>query len=220
MSGFRNKSYNAAFETGFFEKVIEHLIKSSGKMKTDCVNDDNKLYNNEDAITNRLVEIYLNKNDPAIRYILQAPENFDVKTDQFKGRVDIKVILNNRFISGMIYYIIECKRINGKSDLNTKYVNEGVARFIGDKPKYSSKDKRNIMFGYVVEPLDIPENTKKIEGLQKSLLKRTAVGGFALVESCNPEHYIYKCQYQSGGSSIELSHLFYNFSDVIRHEVN
>lgn len=49
---------------------------------------------------------------------------------------------------------MECKRLDGKQPLNQKYVNEGICRFVGDSPQYSSYNHQNIMLGLVVKKID------------------------------------------------------------------
>ena len=215
MQGFKNDSYNADFEVGLFESIIEHLKKCSYKMKADCIETGNMLYNHEDKITNRLVEKYLNKDPAIMRFILQSPESFMPDEDGYRGRTDIKVVLQNWFVNTDDYYIIECKRIDGKTTLNKEYVNNGIARFVISPPKYPSFNKRNIMFGYVVEDINIPNNIIKIEQLQKVILDVAASDGFMLMDKFDSEYYVYSCKYILGSERLELRHLFYNFSDCI-----
>lgn len=215
MQGFRDNLYNVDFEIGFFESVIEHLKKCSFEMKIDCMESRNWLHNDEDKITNRLVENYLNKNSSNIRFILQSPERFLPNEDRYKGRTDIRAVSLNWFSDSNAYYSIECKRIDGKSYLNREYIINGIARFVMSSPQYPSCNKRNIMFGYIVKAVDIPQNTIKIEELQNKLLDKVNTSGFVLGNSLDSEYYVYSCQYQSETDCIELSHLFYNFADVM-----
>ncbi len=215
MQGFRDNSYNVDFEIGFFESIIEHLKKCSFEMKTDCIKTGNWLHNDEDKITNRLVENYLNRNSSNIRFILQPPEKFVTSEDRYEGRPDLKAVSHSWFSDSNAYYTIECKRIDGKSHLNREYIINGVARFVVSSPQYPSHNKRNIMFGYIVKAIDIPQNTIKIEELQNKLLDKVAASGFVLENSFDSEYYVYSCQYQSETDCIELSHLFYNFADVV-----
>ncbi|MGW9530933.1 hypothetical protein ACWHAM_25070 [Paenibacillus terrae] len=80
------------------------------------------------------------------------------------------------------YHIVECKRIDGTTTLNQKYITEGVKRFFSPapQPKYSSYYLQNIMFGYVVQVIDIHENADKLDKLQGSLLKEAAASQFML----------------------------------------
>jgi len=220
MGGFRNEAINSAFDCGFINRIITHLTSSGKQMKSDCISTDNLLRNNEDDITNRLTSVYLNaKSDDIFRYLPQSPEHFDSNTDHYIGRTDIQVISSNHFFQdAKAYHIIECKRIDGTHNLNNKYITEGVERFFSPapKPKYSSYYRQNIMFGYVVESISISDNAEKIDCLQCTLLTGAVASNFVLKNSDNSEYYDYKCDYVSDSiGKIELSHLFFDFSDAI-----
>ena len=215
MQGFKNDSYNIDFENGLFESIIEHLKICSDKMRADCIETGNLLYNHEDKITNRLVENYLNKGPAMIRFILQSPECFVSDADIYKGRTDIRVVSRNWFMDVNDYYTIECKRIDGNATLNKEYIINGIARFVVSPPKYPSFNKRNIMFGFVVRDIDIPDNTMEIERLQKEMLDAVTSDGFRLNNHFGADCYIYSCGYAVNSEWVELRHLFYNFSGCI-----
>ncbi len=217
MAGFKNDSLNIEFGNNLLENIIEHLIKCSSAMKADCISTGKYLQNHEDRITDRLVAQYLNAKASTIKFLPQAPESFNADKDSYDGRIDIKVVTNDWFDGNddKRYYLIECKRVDGSLALNRKYINEGVSRFVGIAPKYSSYYKRNIMFGYIVQNIDIPQNVAAIDGLQASQLVGIICGSFSLLSNINSEYYIYGCQYGNSPDSIELRHLFYNFSEVI-----
>lgn len=218
MGGFKKKATNNAFSGGFIDNIIAHLIKCSKQMKSDCANNHNPLKNHEDRITERLVSNYLNVAPNYLRYEAQVSENFDIETDSYIGRVDIKVISGDYYIDDKAYHIIECKRINGKNKFNKEYITEGVARFLTPmpKPKYSSYYKRNIMFGYIVKSIDIHENAKKIDELQVILLSEVDSKNFGLVKSDDSQYWVYACEYATEYiGKIELHHLFFDFADVI-----
>jgi len=189
-------------------------------MKTDCIDNNDPLKNNEDAITNRLTAKYLNAEPNAFRYEPQASENYDDEIGRYIGRTDIKVISGDYFRDVQAYFIIECKRIDGKPDLNKKYISEGVSRFFTPvlNPKYSSYYKQNIMFGYVVQAIDIPKNAEKIKDLQSQILGNVTTGKFLLLCHDAADYYVYSCLYQSGGQNIELRHLFCDFSMAVKNE--
>ena len=219
MGGFKNEAINVAFDGGVINIIIAHLTKCSKQMKADCITNGNLLRNNEDAITNRSIAKYLNAEPNDFRYEPQASENFDDETDRYIGRTDIKVISGDYFRNVRAYFIIECKRIDGTDDLNKKYITEGVARFFtpASKPKYSSYYKKNIMFGYVVQAIDIPNNSDKIDKLQASILKEATATGFVLKQNDDSRYYVYACEYVSVHTErIELHHLFFDFASVIK----
>ena len=221
MGGFKNESNNIIFESGFVNTVIAHLTKCSKKMMADCIDSGISLRNKEDAITNKLVANYLNAEPDNLRYEPQSLENYDDESGNYTGRTDIRVISADYFCDAQAYHIIECKRIDGSYDLNWKYVSFGVARFFNPvpKPKYSSYYNRNIMFGYVVKDIYIPDNANKIDRLQHSLLMKVSTEGFVLKQHDDPQYYVYFCEYDSEYlGRIELRHLFFNFSDIINNE--
>jgi len=224
MGGFINKTINRAFGTGAINFIIAHLIKCSEQMKENCAATDNLLKNDEDAITNRLVAVHLNEKTSIFRYEPQSSEHYDIKTDHYIGRTDIKVISRDYFRDKNAYHIIECKRIDGTVALNKDYITEGVERFLSpaSQPKYSSCYLENIMFGYVVKSINIPANADKIDGLQNTLLKTTKASPFILQQNGDSQYYVYICKYTSDVIRIiKLSHLFFDFSgivDVPRHD--
>ena len=218
MGGFKSDALNSAFGDGVIAIIIAHLVKCSCQMKDDCVNHKNPLENHEDKISNRLIAKYLNIESNNFLYVPQCLEHFDEATDLYIGRTDITVFSRNNYCDSPPYHIIECKRIDGGSNLNRKYITEGVMRFFSPahNPKYSSYYKKNIMFGYVVKAIDIPSNTDKINEMQNQILENTIAGDFLLLCSDGSDYYVYACQYQPDIDSTELVHLFYDFSGVVR----
>jgi hypothetical protein len=218
MGSFKNESINIAFEQGIFCSIILHISKCCHEMKQDCHSEGEYLPNHEDKISNRLVERYLNTGSLGLRFIPQGPEHYDAKTYTYKGRTDIQVVSSEWFINRKAYYIIECKRIDGKTRLNQAYVSEGISRFvILPNPKYSSHYGRNIMLGYIVQSIKIAENTVKIDCIQRKMLAEVTIGKMELVCDDGKGFSHHKCTYQGLGTrEIELAHLFYDFSDVMR----
>ena len=218
MGGFKNESINSAFAIGSMNIIIAHLTNCSKQMKEDCIANDNLLKNDEDAITNRLIAVYLNTEPSIFRYEPQSPEHYDDKTDRYIGRTDIRVISGDYFRDEKAYYIVECKRIDGTTTLNQKYITEGVKRFFSPipQPKYSSHYLQNIMFGYVVQTIDISKNADKIDKLQCSLLEEATASPFVLRQNEISQCYVYACEYIAAHiGRIELSHLFFDFTDAI-----
>ncbi|MEY8265578.1 hypothetical protein AALA79_04280 [Lachnospiraceae bacterium 64-25] len=127
--------------------------------------------------------------------------------------MDIRILLKSDFEKEDAYYVIECKRIDGTSDLNKKYVKEGVARFVTQK--YSSYYGRNIMLGFVVKKIDMSANAKLIEGIQNADLNQHAHGNLRLVKSEGVTES-YKCMYQIQSGELELRHIFSDYSSVMQ----
>jgi len=88
--------------------------------------------------------------------------NFDKEVDEKTGRIDLKIKDINDFEDFDSYYIIECKRLDGKSTLNKYYINHGINRFTSGY--YSSSYGINGMLAFVVEKIDIHSNMDKIGG--------------------------------------------------------
>ncbi|GFI04042.1 hypothetical protein IMSAGC005_02886 [Lachnospiraceae bacterium] len=127
--------------------------------------------------------------------------------------MDIRILLKSDFEKEDAYYVIECKRIDGTSDLNKKYVKEGVASFVTQK--YSSYYGRNIMLGFVVKKIDMSANAKLIEGIQNADLNQHVHGNLRLVKSEGVTES-YKCMYQIQSEGLELRHIFSDYSSVMQ----
>lgn len=131
--------------------------------------------NDENGIRDILLLGYL-KNPVVKRELCLEDYLFDRETSENSstGRVDIRIMPVNPFISDEAYYILECKRIDNKarrgvSGLNHKYINNGIQRFTTEF--YSSYFKINAMVGFIVEPLDIHSNVEDINYLLENNFK-------------------------------------------------
>lgn len=217
MGGFRRNANNIEFERNLFNLIISHISQCCEKMRYDCMSVGEKLHNHEDKISNRLVERYLDVNGLGLRFILQKPEHYNMETDTFLGRTDITVCSLDWFKNRDAYYIIECKRIDGSKDLNSKYITEGIARFVvSPAPKYSSYYGRSIMLGYIVQGILVCENTRKIDELQREILSDITINNMMLISDNDDGFSRYQCRYHPKGiKAVELTHLFYDLSDVI-----
>lgn len=119
--------------------------------------------------------------------------NFDKEVDEKTGRIDLKIKDINDFEDFDSYYIIECKRLDGKSTLNKYYINHGINRFTSG---YYSSYGINGMLAFVVEKIDIHSNMDKI-------------GGFFNCLEINK-------LYDSNHSNKKLFHLIMDFSSNIK----
>lgn len=61
------------------------------------------------------------------------------------------------------HFTFECKRLDGKTPLNSEYVKEGIHRFISEK--YPTNLGRNGMLGFIIKPCNIDKNTQSINNL-------------------------------------------------------
>ncbi len=163
-----NFIYLDFYQDNVFEFILSQIYSCYNKM----LKDYSLIENNENLIRNGLHKNYLENNQ--IREELQlTPYLFDTEVelynednDSVKGRTDIKVYnAIERTKNTNSYYIIECKRIDGTNELNKKYVSNGINRFI-ENEKYPSFKKANGMIGFVVNPIDIEQNTKYFSDLK------------------------------------------------------
>jgi len=219
MGGFKNELNNAIFENNLFDIIVLRISQCCKTMRKDCQEAGEYLYNDENKISSRLVARYLNTNISGLRFILENPEHYNAKTDTFKGRTDIKVVSTDWFYMNCdAYYIIEAKRLDGEPLLNNKYVSNGIARFVTlPSPKYSSYYGRNIMLGYIVQVIDVRENTKKIDKLQREMLTSVMISEMEHICDDGEDFNRYQCLYQADSNlSVELTHIFYDFSEVVK----
>ena len=217
MRGFKNNRLNLLFQKDDFNQIIEYLVKGCKNMKSNCINSVSLLPNDENKIRNILLKEYI-----AVDYIQkqngmenyrfepETQENYDGKGN-FIGRADIKILLKTDFERNDAYFLVECKRIDGKSKLNKKYIEEGVGRFISGK--YSSYYGQNFMLGFVVVKVDIVANKNRIEHIQNTHLDKQMHGKF--ITQCIEEDVgVFRCVYKLTSVELELGHIFFDLSPV------
>ena len=219
MSGFKDSSLNFLVKQNYFEQIIMILLKSGDLILKNKV----KIENHEEKITAHIVENYLKNNcvvDSSFPFSFETEckENFNRNTNTYTGRADIRVSSSDCLFrkNPKDYYTIECKRIDGKANLNKNYVTEGVARFVVPPVKYESYHNKNIMFAYVVNKIDIKSNIIKIDTIHKRELSKFITKDISINLS-NPSNncYIYESEYSSVSNTLELSHIFYDFHSIV-----
>lgn len=227
MGGFKQQSINKEFQKGFYDYIIETLEKCCELMKQNCISSGRKVENHEVKIQNHLFHYYLDNNSVLaelkcdmfpISFQIETPESYDEDTDTFIGRCDIRVTSNNYWVNKIKedYYIIECKRINGSSFLNNKYIDEGVSRFVDEPPKYPTYHNKNIMFGFVVKDIDIHNNSTKLSALNKKKFKSKAQGDLSVIKAdLSVGLHEYTSDYALSDKPLQLLHIFFDFSTLI-----
>jgi|GEM_PF-621487 len=147
--------------------ILNGIIQAFEMMLSDTYS---SFDNNEDIITARLVEDFLEDDDmqsvlelKKYRFVPE-PAAYDQQYNQI-GYSDIRVIMTHRvgaFDTTKADYIIECKRLDGGRHLNSEYVKKGICRFVEEK--YTSKNvhKTSAMLGYVVTPSEISACVREI----------------------------------------------------------
>jgi len=225
MGGFKNAEIQKAFSSNLFDIIVEKILLCSKIMEEECSASARLVENHEDKIKNRLVTGYLQKDEVRLkvgldkahlRFIVEAPENYDSSKDVYIGRLDIKVVNENWFLNENDYYTIECKRIDGTQGLNKDFVVEGIARFVLEPVKYSSFHDKNIMFGFIVKKIDIADNALKIDEIQRSNLSGIIEQCFCKKNNQSNEDHTYSSRYLVKGRILELQHLFFDFSSIIK----
>lgn len=223
MGGFKNQRLNQIAKNNIYEDMINFIFISLEKMRENLLAENKNIKNDEEKIRTHLLEHYLKNeqfkekyfDDLYLLFDAEVAEGYDLTSEEYIGRVDIKVYSINTIINPKDYYIIECKRIDGSSTLNRKFITEGICRFILNKPKYSSYNKKNIMLGFVVKNIDIEINTARINEIQSEIEDIHICEKLERLKKEKEEYYLYRNKYKCGDKKIELSHLFYNLSDVI-----
>ncbi|GIZ07825.1 hypothetical protein [Flavobacterium sp. UMI-01] len=165
------KASNFKFQDFYQDKTFEFILTQIYTCYTKMLNDYPSIENNENIIRNGLYKKYLENNQ--IRDELKlTPYLFDTEIELFNdddtviGRTDIKVYnAIERTKNTDCYYIIECKRIDGSNTLNKKYIENGINRYIKNE-KYPSFKNVNGMIGFVVNPIDIEQNTNYFTDLK------------------------------------------------------
>ena len=130
--------------------------------------------------------------------------------------IDIKVLNvgNKDLLDEDEYFAYECKRIDEGNDLEGKYVNNGILRFVHGK--YSSKMPIAGMIGFIQEGSvvtivkDLNELLKNHNGITtlKNLTANNLIDGVDI-------HYESKHERPDVGSPIELHHLMLDMVPIL-----
>ncbi len=218
MSGFRKKALNDVVRNNIFNQISKYIVLCCNTMSKELLYFGKKLPNDENKIRNYLLRNYLDKNSfrrennmMMFRFEPEVPENYNQETLVDEGRVDIKIInQKDSFNDNAAAYFVECKRIDGEKQLNQRYVNNGIRRFVVSPPRYKSYYGKNFMLGFVVKLIDIEENVKEIELIQQSSNEIETINGFEK----NDKGFlnVYDCKYFMNNEIIELRNIFADFS--------
>jgi hypothetical protein len=173
MSGFKNASLNRQMAWGILNHIVLKVLECLDLMRRDCKCSSHKIANNEIKIRDYLFANYLN-NDAVMRkigfdnfrFFPETPENYLDSTPL--GRADLQVFSIDDFSNRQRYFIIECKRLDGNLTLNREYIDEGIRRFTGERPKYTSYHKMNCMLGFIVKNIDMDTNIARINQLLRN----------------------------------------------------
>ena len=204
--------------------MIKFIFISLEKMRENLLFENKSIKNDEEKIRTHLLENYLkneqfkqktNFSDLQLLFNAEVAEGYNKEKEEYNGRVDIKVFSINTILNPKDYFIIECKRVDGSNRLNEKYVTEGICRFVLNEPKYLSFNKKNIMLGFIVKDIDIDINTSKINCIQSKIEDIHISEEMYKCIGDKKEYYLYRNKYKCADKQIELSHIFYNLTDII-----
>jgi len=211
-----NFLYNDVIYTKEFEVILSKIVTCYLLLRNDNIEVP---LNDENGIRDILLNDYL-KNGIIKKQINLTDYLFDKETSEINttGRVDIRVMPVNPFISDEAYFILECKRLDnqarrGKSGLNYKYIANGIQRFTTSF--YTSYYKTNGMIGFVIDSLDIHENIEDINYLLEKEFSRIETPALLKKENFIPE---FDYHYSSGHltenkQKLKLYHLMFNLAE-------
>ena len=153
----------------FYDANFEYIMHKISLCYSMIANSKITLPKNENLMRDVLVNDYLNNNLIKEKLKLNYFFNPEVPEKNIK-RPDIKIQSPNDVYKTEAYYSIECKvldnkYVTGTSGLNAKYIQNGIRRFT-DK-EYTSHFRVNGMIGFIVEEMDIHQNTNDINSLLK-----------------------------------------------------
>lgn len=224
MSGFLNNELNIIARKDIFNRIIKTIEYCCYKMENDYTLTNEKIKNDERAIQNILYNKYIMNHEIKkkfgwfnfpIVFIIESPENYIEEKNTYLGRTDIKILSSNYVLNKNKndYYIIECKRIDGSKTLNNEYLLNGVARFISSPIKYKSPNKKNALLGFVVKKINITENTNLIS-INNEKFFGTDIS--KITSSDDTKLFKYSSKYKTDNDYINLTHLFYDLSSIIK----
>lgn len=211
----------------FFEGELMGILRECVNIYRHILCEKLLLSNNEEAIRDVFM-VYL-KNDTYKEK--HAPLNnyqFDKEIEDNKGRLDIRILPVNPYRGDKAYYSIECKRIDnkkvlGKTGLNAEYIKNGVCRYVYEY--YTSYYNANVMFGFVVVPMDISRNVRNINSLlaydyinqQGDSVNAHVKRNITYNDYVNSYPYSYISKHTSkSGKELTLYHLMFDFSQNIK----
>ena len=208
----QNTSIKNTLAFNLLKDIMEKVLICCERMHYECLLKSKKIDNNENKIRNHLHINYLNndkirKEIGLDKYLFQTEVETNYVDDKPLSRMDFKVCCSDIFQNSSSFFIIECKRLDGNNYLNREYVVEGVNRFLGVSPAYSSLSKISSMLGFIVSNIDIDDNLKNICNIQKDCCENPN-------DMKKISDNIYFCRY-GNNNIITLFHVFYDFSDII-----
>lgn len=214
------------FSSSFFDNELEKVLCECVGIYAEIINVKTRFPNDEEKIRNGFLvylkdDNYKNAHSPLNNY------HFDKEEDDSQGRVDIRILPVNPYQGDKAFYSIECKRLNNKNvtgttGLNAEYIKNGVCRYVCNH--YSTYYNTNVMFGFVVEQMDIKYNIDNINGLltndyinqQDVMVNANAKQPIQYFNFTNGYPYSYISTHTHiSGKELTIYHLMFDFSNNI-----
>ena len=155
------------FSSTFFDNELECVLCECVNIYNQIISKQTCFPNNEEIIRDGFLiylkdDYYKNSHSPLDKY------QFDKEVEDGQGRLDLRILPVNPYKGDKAFYSIECKRLDSKNTLgitglNAEYIKNGICRYVCDY--YSTHYDTNVMFGFVVEKMDINGNVGKINDL-------------------------------------------------------
>ncbi|QIK70580.1 hypothetical protein G7062_09815 [Erysipelothrix sp. HDW6C] len=199
----------------FTSRVTSYVITSCESLSTEYIRNGLLIPNNENKIRNVLLEDFLDHEDHRrkhkmkdYRFEPETQENYDSEIMDYKGRADIRVKLKRDFSKNDAYYIIECKRLDGKKQLNKEFVKEGINRFTNGK--YSSYYHQSTVLGFVVS------QSRNLGSIYNEIIEIQKLEGIESkqIQIKNKDNYLNAIRYLDK-QKLKLNYILYDFSTII-----
>lgn len=202
---------NFQYGSQFRKRQLEGILTDCARVYELVVSNGSSLHNNENEIRDKLAE-YLEDDDYKTNCTSMV-KNFQVDPEVPEGshgRVDLRFLPVNPYEGQKVYYIIECKRLDGSNHLNKEYVEHGMKRF-KSPDKYSTRLGFNGMMGFLVNQLDVALTCGSIN---TSLAAEEQLNAVAFSTSgC----YAFESSLNTTLERVTLLHLWMDFSSVMEH---
>lgn len=209
-----NFGYIPAFYCAELEVILSGVVKCYDIL----LNNRRFVPNSENQIRDILLFDYLNCQEIRNKIGLHYTFDPEVPENQYEGRTDINVKTEKSLISVPAYYIIECKRLDnqnpkGTTGLNSKYINDGICRFVSGL--YSTYNSTSAMIGFVVAPLEIHENVKVINELLLEDTHACCIKPMSYHKIKDDFDYSYLSAHKANSKEISIYHLMFDLSGNI-----
>ena len=209
--------YSSTFYNAEFEGILSKIVICYYMMIANNI----RLESDENKIRDVILKNYLNDNN--VRKQVNLTDflfNREVPEDNDLGRTDIKIETQNTFVDTKAYYIIECKRLDsqnqtGTTGLNGKYISDGICRFVSGK--YSTYKNTNGMIGFIVQSMNILNNTNSINSLLTNQSFKTNIKQNLQPRKIKDDfEYCFCSKHGIGKQEIVIYHLMLDFSNNIK----